>query len=113
MDYVHPPEKIVTSMKQQIGHIVFDKVKWDPKQNRSYGDVFVKKEKKNEEIIDAIKKKKLQDSSTGFRCDTVKMPGIFKGIPYDKIQTNLFIDHLALVLRGRTTSKEGVGINAF
>ena len=111
--YQHPPEKIVTRMEQQIGHIVFDKVKWDPKGKRPYGDVFVKKEKKNEEIIDAIKKKKLQDNSIGFRCDILNKSGEFNGIHYDKKQTNFFIDHLALVMQGRSTGEEGVGLNAF
>lgn len=111
--YQHPPDKIVTRMAQQIGHIVFDKVKWDKKGKRPYGDVFVKKEKKNEEIIDAIKKKKLQDNSIGFRCDILNKAGEFNGIHYDKVQENFFIDHLALVMQGRSTGQEGVGINAF
>lgn len=111
--YSHPPEKVVTNMKQQIGHIVFDKVKWDAKKNKPYGDVFVKKEKRTMGLIDAIKKKKLQDNSIGFRCDIVNQSGEFNGIHYDKMQKNFFIDHLALVYQGRTTSEEGVGINAF
>lgn len=111
--YEHPPEKIVTRMDQQIGHIVFDTVKWDGKRNRPYGDVFVKKAKKNEGIIDAIKKKKLQDNSIGFRCDILNKTGEFNGIHYDKIQENFFIDHLALVMHGRSNTEEGVGINAY
>ncbi len=111
--YEHPTAKVVTSMGQQIGHIVFDTVKWDSKKNRPYGDIFVKKEKKTKGIIDAIKNKRLQDNSIGFRCDIENKPGEFNGIHYDKVQTNFFIDHLALVMRGRSGSEDGVGINAY
>ena len=111
VSYELPTEKVVTKMKQQVGHIVFDTVKWDGKKNRPYGDIFIKKE--NVRLIKEAKQKKLQDNSIGFRCDITKQSGEFKGVHYDKIQTNFFIDHLALVMRGRSGSEDGVGLNAF
>jgi len=111
--WTHPKEKVVTSMKQQVGHIVFDSVKWDEARKRAYGDIFIKKDPKNQKLIDVIKKKRLEDNSIGFRCDIVKMPGEFQGQHYDYVQKNFFMDHLALVYQGRATSRDGVGINAF
>lgn len=105
----HPKEKVVTSLEQQVGHIVFDSVKWDNEANRVYGDVFI--EKKYTDLIDAVKKKKLEDNSIGFNCDIVKKTGTFNGTQYDYVQENIFVDHLAFVYTGRAGSKDGVGIN--
>lgn len=111
--FAHPPEKVVTSMKQQAGYVVFDTVNWDERNNRMYGNVLIKKEPKNKHLIDAVKNGKLQDCSIGFRCDIVKQPGEFQGKHYDFVQKNLFIDHVALVYAGRASSADGVGISAF
>jgi len=111
--YVHPPEKVVTSMGQQVGHIVFESVKWDKKGKRSYGDVFIKKNAKNKQLIEDTKNKRLEDVSTGFRCAEVHKPGKFNGEQYDIRQENFFFDHLALVMQGRAGTAEGVGLNAF
>jgi len=111
--YVHPKEKVVTNMGQQVGYIVFDTVKWDKKGKRPYGDVFVKKEPKTKRLIEDIKKGRLEDVSVGFRCTEVNEPGEFEGENYDFRQENFFFDHLALVQRGRAGSKDGVGLNAF
>ena len=64
--YQHPAEKVVTTMEQQVGHIVFDSVKWDDKGKRPYGDVFIKKNDKNKQLIKDTKEKKLEDVSVGF-----------------------------------------------
>jgi len=111
--YAHPRDKVVTNMAQQVGYIVFDSVKYDEKQNRSYGDVFLKKEKKNEQIIKDTKAKKLEEVSVGFRCEEVHEPGEFNGQHYDIRQENMFYDHLALVMQGRAGVKDGVGLYAF
>jgi len=111
--YVHPPEKVVTSLAQQVGYIVFDSVKWDKKGKRPYGDVFIKKELKNKQLIEDTKKGRLKDVSVGFRCSEVKQPGTFMGEHYDIRQENFFFDHLALVMQGRAGSEDGVGLNAF
>lgn len=111
--FAHPPEKVVTSMKQQSGYVVFDTVNWDEKNNRMYGDVLIKKEPKNKLLIDEVKKGKLQDCSIGFRCDIVKQSGEFQGKHYDFVQKNLFIDHIAFVYQGRAGHEDGVGVNAF
>jgi len=111
--YAHPREKVVTNMAQQVGYIVFDSVKWDGKQKRPYGDVFLKKEKKNEQIIKDTKAKKLEEVSVGFRCEETHEPGEFKGEHYDIKQKNMFFDHLALVMQGRAGVKDGVGLNCY
>ncbi len=111
--YVHPEGKVVTKMEQQVGYIVFDSVKWDDKNNRPYGAVFIKKEEKNEQLIEDTKKKRLQDVSVGFRCKEVHEPGVFKGENYDIKQTDFWFDHLSLVRQGRAGSADGVGLNAF
>ena len=111
--YAHPREKVVTNMAQQVGYIVFDSVKWDNKQKRPYGDVFLKKEKKNEQIIKDTKARKLEEVSVGFRCEETYEPGEFKGEHYDIKQKNMFFDHLALVMQGRAGVKDGVGLNCY
>lgn len=111
--YMHPAEKVVTTMEQQVGHIVFDSVKWDGKGNRPYGAVFIKKNEKNKQLIEDTKKRRLQDVSVGFRCKEVHEPGEFNGEHYDIKQTNFWFDHLALVMQGRAGSADGVGLNAF
>lgn len=111
--YVHPYEKIVTTMEEQVGHIVFDSVAWDEKGKRPYGDVFIKKNEKNKQLIEDTKNKKLQDVSVGFRCKEVHEPGVFNGEKYDIKQTNFWFDHLTLLMQGRASSKDGVGLYAF
>ena len=111
--YVHPPEKVVTNLAQQVGYIVFDSVKWDKKGKRPYGDVFIKKEAKNKQLIEDTKKGRLEDVSVGFRCSEVKESGEFNGEHYDIRQENFFFDHLALVMQGRAGTEDGVGLNAF
>ena len=111
--YAHPEEKIVTNMEQQVGYIVFDSVKWDKKQKRPFGDVFIKKESKTKQLIEDIKQRKLEEVSVGFRCNEVHKPGEFNGEHYDIRQENFFFDHLALVMQGRASAKDGVGLNAY
>lgn len=111
--YQHPAEKVVTTMEQQVGYIVFDSVKWDDKGKRPYGDVFIKKNEKNKQLIKDTKEKKLEDVSVGFRCAEVNSPGVFNGEPYDIRQENFFFDHLSLVQLGRASTADGVGLNAF
>jgi len=111
--YVHPSAKIVTTMAEQVGYIVFDSVKWDEKGKRPYGNVFIKKNEKNKQLIEDTKNKKLQDVSVGFRCKEVHEPGVFKGENYDIIQTDFWFDHLTLVRQGRAGTADGVGLNAF
>lgn len=95
-------------------------MKWDPFNSRAYGDVLIQKKHENpeknrtaKELITAIKTKSLEDNSIGFHCNVIKESGEFNGTPYDYKQENIFVDHLALVYRGRASSKDGVGINAY
>lgn len=109
--YVHPPEKVVRNLKQQVGHIIFESPKFDENGKRAYGDILVYKYHKA--FIEAMKKKRIEDTSIGFHAMLEKSPGIFNGVPYDYVQKDHFIDHLAVVWRGRASSKDGVGINAY
>lgn len=111
--YAHPREKVVANMEQQVGYIVFDSVKWNEKGKFPYGDVFITKNTKNKMLIEDIKNRRLEDVSVGFRCNEVRRPGKLNGVHYDIRQENLFFDHVAMVMQGRASSKDGVGLNAF
>lgn len=50
--------------------------------------------------VDAIKKG-MQSLSVGYSCDLLDESGVWGGVEYDKVQTNLRADHLALCYAGR------------
>lgn len=116
--FAHPPGQRISSVKQQAGHIVFDSVFWDEQDNRVAGDVFIEAEDekgkpKNQELIKEMKARRIEDNSIGFTADIYNESGTFKGQKFDKVQKNIYIDHLAIVYQGRAGSADGVGINAF
>lgn len=53
------------------------------------------------EVIDLIVSKKLSEVSQGYLCQVTDVPGTFNGKKYDSIQSDFFMNHLALVNEGR------------
>ena len=50
---------------------------------------------------DAMKKSRLRELSLGYNLEIDETPGEWNGQPYDAIQTNIVINHLALVRKAR------------
>lgn len=50
---------------------------------------------------DAVKECGLRELSLGYNLDLIEKPGVWNGEPYDAIQTNIVINHLALVVNAR------------
>ena len=50
---------------------------------------------------DSMQKCGLKELSLGYNLDLIEEPGVWNGQPYDAIQTNIVINHLALVASAR------------
>lgn len=88
--------------KEQIGTILSD----------GYQD----KDDVRAEIIihntDAMKDCGLRELSLGYNLDLVEEPGEWNGEPYDAIQTNIVINHLALVASARAGEQARLNIDS-
>lgn len=51
--------------------------------------------------IDKVKKTPYRELSLGYSLDLIEEPGVWEGEPYDAIQTNIRINHLAIVENAR------------
>ena len=60
----------------------------------------------------ALKKCGLKELSLGYSLDTVETPGTWKGEPYDCIQKNIEINHLAIVAEARAGEKARLNIDS-
>ena len=60
---------------------------------------------------DAMKDCGLKELSLGYNLDLLEEPGVWKGEPYDAIQTNIVINHLALVASARAGEQARLNID--
>ena len=60
---------------------------------------------------DAMKECGLKELSLGYNLDPVEEPGTWNGEPYDAIQTNIAINHLALVASARAGEQARLNID--
>lgn len=60
----------------------------------------------------AMKECGLKELSLGYNLDLVEEPGIWEGEPYDAIQTNIVINHLALVASARAGDQARLNIDS-
>lgn len=60
---------------------------------------------------DAMKQCGLKELSLGYNLDLLEEPGTFNGEPYDAIQTNIVINHLALVGTARAGEQARLNID--
>lgn len=60
---------------------------------------------------DAMKECGLKELSLGYNLDLVEKPGTYNGEPYDAIQTNIVINHLALVASARAGEQARLNID--
>ncbi len=55
----------------------------------------------NTDVIHKIETKELEEISSGYKCRVIPEQGNYEGTPYDVRQTNMIMNHLALVEEGR------------
>lgn len=60
---------------------------------------------------DSMQKCGLKELSLGYNLDLVEEPGVWNGQPYDAIQTNIVINHLALVASARAGEQARLNID--
>ncbi len=60
---------------------------------------------------DLMKKSGLKELSLGYNLDLIEQPGTWNGEPYDAIQTNIVINHLALVSSARAGDQARLNID--
>lgn len=60
---------------------------------------------------DSMQKCGLKELSLGYNLDLIEEPGVWKGEPYDAIQTNIVINHLALVASARAGEQARLNID--
>lgn len=60
---------------------------------------------------DAMKRCGFKELSCGYKLDLVEEPGTWNGEPYDAIQTNITINHLALVANARAGEQARLNID--
>lgn len=60
---------------------------------------------------DAMKSSGLKELSLGYNLDLVEEPGEWNGQPYDAVQTNIVINHLALVANARAGEQARLNID--
>lgn len=61
---------------------------------------------------DAMREANLKELSLGYGLTLVNKPGVWNGQPYDAIQTNIRVNHLALVLRARAGDQARLNIDS-
>lgn len=61
--------------------------------------------------IDKVKKIPYRELSLGYNLDLIEEPGEWNGEPYDAVQTNIVINHLALVATARAGDKARLNID--
>lgn len=62
---------------------------------------------------DAMKSSGLKELSLGYNLDLIEEPGEWNGQPYDAVQTNIVINHLALVASARAGDQARLNIDGF
>ncbi len=60
---------------------------------------------------DAMKSSGLKELSLGYNLDLIEEPGEWNGQPYDAVQTNIVINHLALVANARAGDQARLNID--
>lgn len=99
----HPPGKIVTSNTQRCGHI--ENLTFTD-ENELKADMIIT----SAALIDEIVSKKKREVSAGFHAKTIDVKGVFNDVEYSQMQTDILLDHVAMVGKGRCSLSDGCGI---
>ena len=60
---------------------------------------------------DSMERSGLKELSLGYNLDLIEEPGVYNGQPYDAIQTNISVNHLALVRAARAGEQARLNID--
>lgn len=61
---------------------------------------------------DAMKDADLKELSLGYNLESIETPGVWNGQPYDAIQTNIRVNHLAIVKKARAGDQARLNIDS-
>lgn len=61
-------------------------------------------------LIKKVQDGKKSEVSIGFYSNINNTPGVYNDQEYDEVQTDIWLDHLAIVKQGRCSRKDGCGI---
>ena len=80
----------------------------DPRPERENDRVVGKIKVWDKDVIEKIKSRELRELSQGYRCVVIDSPGVYRGERYDGVQTEIIMNHIALVQEGRAGSEVAV-----
>lgn len=100
------PQDGVRFEEEAVGQVV--EVHWEPPAVRVIAELF--KDRLPPMILDLIKNGEPVEVSVGYYPIEVPAEGEFQGEKYDRIETSLFFDHVAIVPQGACSWEDGCGI---
>jgi hypothetical protein len=80
----------------------------EPRVERENDRVVGKIKVWDRDVIEKIKSRELRELSQGYRCVVIDTPGVYRGERYDGVQTDIIMNHIALVPEGRAGSEVAV-----
>jgi hypothetical protein len=80
----------------------------EPRVERENDRVVGKIKVWDRDVIEKIKSRELRELSQGYRCVVIDSPGVYRGERYDAVQTEIIMNHIALVEEGRAGSEVAV-----
>lgn len=102
----HPAEKVTPENAKALAVGNISGISTD--SYRVYADITIT----DKEAIEAVKNGK-RALSCGYTCDTEQKQGVWMGVEYDAIQTNIKYNHVALVDRGRAGDDARIRFDGF
>jgi hypothetical protein len=99
----HPEEKIVTDREEVLGWVI--DAEFEDDELRAVLEI------SDKSLIEDIQSGKLRDVSPGHFSRLDKTAGgEYEGTRYDVTQRDIFIDHIAIVEKGRCNTEDGCGV---
>lgn len=102
----HPAEKVTPENAKALAVGNISGISTD--SYRVYADITIT----DKEAIEAVKNGK-RALSCGYTCDTEQKQGVWMGVEYDAIQSNIKYNHVALVDRGRAGDDARIRFDGF
>lgn len=102
----HPADKVTPENAKALSVGSISGISTD--SYRVYADITIT----DKEAIEAVKNGK-RALSCGYTCDTEQKQGVWMGVEYDAIQTNIKYNHVALVDRGRAGDDARIRFDSF
>lgn len=105
----HPPNKmVVVNSEDPVGKIT--NAWYDETNGLAWATCVLWKAKVPPETIEKIRNNEAVEVSVGYYSLDVDETGTYEGLEYDKVETTLYFDHLALVSYGACSWYDGCGL---